>query len=151
MKPYETRLLCSVTTPRISSVFVSSNVNRSTVTPTDRGRFLAEGVQRGGVQAVRVQRGEHGEPQFTVPDGHAADRVLGERPREVEDGLATRRHGRVLQRELLQEQRGGRLVHDRLVHGPVPVRQGRVLRRVRIPVHVHDVVGKYSLITVSCC
>jgi len=105
-------------------------------------RFLPEGVQRGGVQTVRVQRGEHGEPQFPVQDGYAADRVLGAGPFEVENGLAAGRDGRVLQRERLQERHDGRLVHDRLVHGPIPVRQGRMLRRVRVPVHVFDVAGK---------
>lgn len=85
------------------------------------GTFSREGVQHGGIQTVRVQRSEHGEPQFAVQGGHAADRFFGEEPFEVENGLETDRHGRVLQRELLQEQHGRRFVHDRLVHRPIPV------------------------------
>lgn len=105
------------------------------------------GVQHGGVQAVRVQHREHGEAQFPVQERNAADHVLGEELRGAEEGLEAHRHGHLLLRELLQErQQGARILHDRVVHGRIPVRPGRMLLGLRIPVHVFHVIGEYTTV-----
>lgn len=102
------------------------------------------GVQHGVVEILRVQHCQHGKAQFPVQERHEADHVFGEKSCREQRRLDTDRHEYLLLRELLQKwQQDTRVLHDRFICNPIPVRQRHMLYSICIPVHVLYIVGNY--------